>query len=387
MRLLISSTVPETLDLFMRGQLSWLRAQGHDIHVVSSPGPALSCVATREGVIAHPIPMAREMSPVSDGKALLRWLKELRSISPEVVVVSTPKAGLLGGIASALLRIPRRVYLLRGARFEGESGVRGLILRCSERIACKCAHRVIAVSPSLASLALKARIVPARKLGTVGAGSSNGVDLTRFSPPAELARAQARSRWEVGASDVAVTFVGRLHPDKGLAVLRDALAVVSRNAGSRVILLLAGTDEGAELDVPDTGMLEVRRLGHVNDVPDLLRASDILVLPTQREGFPNVVLEAAASGLPAVTTDATGAVDSVVDGVTGLVVPRADGRALGEALTRLVNDSAFRTELGAAARRRVEDCFTQELVWEGMYREYLGPSSRFESPRGASHAG
>ena len=371
MRMLFASTVPETLDHFMRGQLSWVAAHGHDVHVVSSPGPSLDALAAREGVSAHPLPMLREISPSGDARALAAWARVLRAVRPEVAVVSTPKAGLLGGVSSALLRVPRRVYLMRGARFEGATGRRRAALVTAERLTCATAHRVIAVSPSLAQVALEAGVVEARKLATVGDGSSNGVDLIRFHPPSAHERRAARTRWGLDREDVGLAFVGRLSVDKGLDVLREALDQMPR-IDSRVVLLLAGPDEGADLHHARSDRVEVRRLGHVRHIPSLLHASDLLALPTQREGFPNVVLEAAASGLPVVTTDATGAVDSVVDGVTGFVVGKRDGRAFGQALARLADSGSLRHELGAAGRARVEDRFSREQVWAGMYHEYLG---------------
>ena len=247
LRILFSSTIPETLDFFMRGQLAWIGEKGHEVHVVSSPGPSLDSIAAREGARVHPIPMEREISPVRDARSLARWMTELRRVRPDVVVVSTPKAGLLGGLASAAVRVPRRVYVLRGARFEGESGVRGVLLRATERLACASAHHVIAVSPSLAVLAVEARVVPPRKLATVASGSSNGVDLDRFHPPTAQERVEARARWTLDDRDCAIAFVGRLHADKGLVVLREALSVVARDASPRAVMLLAGTDEGATL--------------------------------------------------------------------------------------------------------------------------------------------
>lgn len=373
-RLLFASTIPETLDQFMRGQLAWLAAQGHEIHVVSSPGPALDALAAREGVVAHPLMMEREISPTQDLQSLVQWVRVVRRVRPDVVVVGTPKAGLLGGFASAVCGVPRRVYLLRGARFEGVDGARGGLLRAVEWVTCASVHHVIAVSPSLAWLALHARIVQPRKLAVVGHGSSNGVDLERFHPPTADERALARSAWGLRSDDVSIAFIGRLHADKGLSVLRESLAVLMKSTANPVVVLLAGPNEGADLDLQGGDRLEIRRLGHVEDIPGLLHATDVLVLPTQREGFPNVVLEAAASGLPVVTTDATGAVDSVVDGVTGFTVAKADSEAFGSALLKLTQNAALRSRYGRAGRRRAEAGFARQMVWEGMYREYLGDS-------------
>lgn len=368
-KLLFSATVSGLQ--FFRGQLSWIRTKGHEIHVVSSPSAELEGLAQSEGVKTHSIPMRREIAVGRDATALIRWVVTLRRVRPDVVIVSTPKAGLLGGLAAALVQIPRRVYILRGARFEGVPGAQGRLLRGIEQLACATAHQVIAVSPSLARLVIDLGVASAEKTVIVGSGSSNGVDLERFRLPTRQERDRARDRWGLGPEDAAVCFVGRLSADKGLDLLAEALATMPA-VGSQVVVLLAGTDEGATFDIVETRWLRVRRLGHVTDVPALLHAADVLALPTRREGFPNVVLEASACGLPVVTTDATGAVDSVIDGATGFVVGRRDARAFGAALARLVDDSALRERMGAAGRRRVEAEFDRETVWQGMYRAYLG---------------
>jgi glycosyltransferase involved in cell wall biosynthesis len=369
-RILFSSTAPVTLERFMEGQLAWIASQGHDVHVVSSPGRALDVIRDREGVRVHALAMERDIAPAHDVAGLVRWVRLLRAVRPDVVVVGTPKAGLLGSTAARLCQVRRRVYLLRGARYESTSGRKRRMLMAMEKMSCSNAHRVVAVSPSLARLVENDEVVAHDKLATVGSGSSNGINLERFHPADAEERRRARLLAGLDDKVVAIAFVGRLHPDKGLTIFEEGLRVLAAGANCPVTLLVAGEYEGAELR--DVHGLQIRMLGQVEDIPLLLHATDMLVLPTQREGFPNVVLEAAASGLPVVTTNATGAVDSVVDGVTGLVVDRQDGAALGEAMRRLVNSEELRRSMGAQARTRVESEFANELVWRGMLREYLG---------------
>ncbi len=373
MRILFGSTVPVTLEKFMEGQLSWIASQGHEVHVVSSPGSPLEVIREREHVTVHQLPMERGIAPVRDLIALVRWVRLLRILKPDVVVVGTPKAGLLGGAAARLCGVGRRVYLLRGARYESAQGARRWLLMRMERRSCRSAHCVIAVSPSLADLVVTDRIVSLDRVKCVGAGSSNGVNLQRFHPPDPEERLGARLRLGLGDDQVVIVYLGRLHPDKGLELLEEGLRVLVGDTHRAVTLIVAGGHEGADLDAIHG--LEVRILGYVEDVPGLLHAADILVLPTQREGFPNVVLEAAASGLPTATTDATGAVDSVIDGVTGFAVGRRDGLAFGNALRTLVDSEDLRRSMGARARVRVERDFDQRPLWAGMLRAYLGASS------------
>lgn len=368
-RVLFGSTIPETLDGFMRGQLAWIAAKGHEVHVVSSPGPALQRIATRERVTVHGLPMQREISLREDFPALFAWVRLVRRVRPDVIVVGTPKAGLLGGIAAWLTRVPRRVLLLRGARFEGSSGFRRGVLIGADWLSCRVAHEVIAVSPSLRALVVDSGIVADSKVRVPASGSSNGVDLVRFHPPSEEERQAARAALDLDPGQTAIVFVGRLHPDKGLDLLAESLKEMM--CRESVALIVAGSAEGVSLRHLEIPGLRLFALGHVDGIQRVLHAADLLVLPTQREGFPNVVLEAAATGLPVITTNATGAVDSVIDGLTGCVVPKDDPHAMATALDRLVTDPALRKRMGTEARLLVEREFSNLRVWQAMYTEYF----------------
>jgi glycosyltransferase involved in cell wall biosynthesis len=171
-----------------------------------------------------------------------------------------------------------------------------------------------------------------------------------------------------------IGFVGRLHPDKGMDTLLGALRLCA-DSGVTAQLLVVGADEGAVLDdrIDGTrGSVAVHTTGHADDVRPMLRAMDVLVLPSRREGFPNVVLEAAGMEVPAVVSDATGCVDAVVQDVTGLITPVGDESALAEALQALLRDNDRRRELGAAARRRAVEQFAPEAVWSLHSQRWAG---------------
>jgi glycosyltransferase involved in cell wall biosynthesis len=294
-------------------------------------------------------------------------VRVLRKLRPEITDFSTPKAGLLGNLAAWAIGVPHRVYTLRGLKLESSSGwKRGVLLR-SERIAAACAHRVLCNSESLLLTARALKIAAPEKLFLLGEGSSNGVDAERFSPDLGETGSEIRRELGIGEGEVVLGFVGRLTQDKGVPELLEAFEAVLRKAPQTWLLLVGWFDAAEDALSPHSQrwIREHPRIVHTGYVPDTApyyRAMDVLILATHREGFPNVVLEAAASGVPAITTESTGARDAVVPEVTGLLVPPRYPEAIAEAALTLIRDEAMRKRMGAAARARVIERFSKERV-------------------------
>lgn len=370
-RLLVATTIAQTAQTIMRGQLEFLQAHGFDVVLVSSPGPELDETSRREGVAVRPVRLDRALSPWADLVAAWRVLNVIRANRIEVSYVGTPKAGLVAGIAAMLARTPHRVYLLRGLRMETERGWRKAILWCAEWVALHTAHQVIVVSPSLLTRARELRLLGKDQGVVLGRGASNGVDAAAFeASPANVARgALIREALGIPESAFVFGFVGRLTVDKGLDELAQALEQVQARRPD-VWLLAVGMEELSGLPERIRDRLQslsnVRFTGWLDDTVPAYHAMDCLVLPTYREGFPNVSLEAGAAGKPVITTCATGAVDSVVNGRTGLLVrPRHSGE-LAAAMSRVVDDPDAAKAMGAAGRRFVTENFANAVVWERL---------------------
>ena len=197
-RLAFLVTVPTTADVLLRGQLAYLGDHGFDVTVISSPGPELELVAQRERVRTIAVPMERDIDVAADAVSLARVTRVLAGLRPDIVNASTSKAGLLGMIAAAALRVPARIYLLRGLRLETERGAKRAVLGAAERVAVRCAHEIVCVSESLRSRFVESGFAPADRCHVLGAGSSNGFELERFAAT-EARRAEARRlRGELG---------------------------------------------------------------------------------------------------------------------------------------------------------------------------------------------
>lgn len=346
----VTSAVSLTL---LEGWPEYLRDKGWDVHVVSSPAPSLTSLGKHVSV--HPIPMQRDPSPLRDLVALVSWLRLLVRIRPDMVMLGTPKASLLGMLAAAIARVPSRLYLLRGLRGETTTGMRRKALFLLEKLTVSCAHSIIAVSRSLATAFVAGGLAQADKVVVLGRGSSNGVDLDRFVVRPENSQPRADAP--------VVGFVGRLTMDKGLAVLIEAERLLLQSETEHSLLIVGGQDGlGMDKQAWPAGA-RVTETGHVVDTAPFYAQMTLLVLPTYREGFPNVVLEASAAGIPVVTTNATGAVDSVIDHETGIITPVADAQALADAIRLLLRDGELRESYGRAGRRLVEKHYDRQSVW------------------------
>lgn len=360
-------TADQSITL-LRGLPGFLREQGWEVHVVSTPGPLLERLAAEEGVTVHGLTMARNPSPLADLRALLKWVALLRTLRPAALMVGTPKAGLLGSLAGFITRVPRRIYVLRGLRLETTRGVARFALASLERMTAAAAHTVLAVSHSLARLYVEERLAPRRKVVVLGEGSSNGVDVQAYAldalPEGALAEAQSRASLRPGIP--VIGFVGRLTRDKGLVILMEAAERLHAKGLPLQLLLVGGVDSDdgrAMLTRITESAMNVSAVGHVDDPRPYFHLMDVLCLPTFREGFPNVVLQAAASGKPTVTTRATGAVDSVVDGVTGLLADVGDADSLAAALAIMITGPDQRKAMGEASKHRADQDFDQVGVW------------------------
>jgi len=368
----VASTIPVTISTFHRELLRQLAGAGYEILVVSSPGSELDSLAVDLGVRVTAIPMTREMSPRTDLVALRRWVRLLRHERPALVVTATPKASLVGLVAARATRVPRRAYYVGGLRLEGETGARRRVLAAAERLTAACAHVVVVNSPSLAASVRRYRLTSPAKLRVIRPASSHGVDAGHFAPrPPDPALRSA-----LGLTDgmPVVGFVGRVTADKGVGALVDALRVLRSRGRAVQLLVLGSQDERDSAGWVDRLRTEadVILTGHLDDVRPYLALMDVHVLPSRREGFPNVVLEAGAMEVPTVTTRATGAVDSVRDGETGLLVDVDAPDQLAAAVELLLDDPVLRRRLGAAARAWVVRDFQPERVVAGFVQHILG---------------
>ncbi len=296
-------------------------------------------------------------------------LRSMRSLRPHVLVAGTPKMSLLSLVAARMLRVPVRIYLCHGLRFEGANGLARRTLQLLERVLITCATDVVAVSATVRDALITMGASTAR-LHLVGHGSANGVDHHRFTSevPDKVATRQFSDE-----TPFVLLFVGRLTRDKGTLELEAIARHFSSNPN--VLLKIVGTPEAADQEDQRrierlTTMAGVDYIPHVVDVERAYGAADLLVLPTRREGLSTVVIEAGACGVPTVAYAVTGTIDCIQDGVTGTLVPPGDLGGLIRAIETFADDPERTKGAGRAAARLVRARFDQPVVWQ-LWAEFL----------------
>lgn len=311
----------------------------------------------------YPVKMKRGVSP--DGLAAVRQMKKIfKREKFDMVQFSTPNAAFYASIAAKRAGIPVRNYHLMGLRYMGAKGKGRAVLKKMDKLACKNATAIECVSRSNLELGIKEGLFPPEKATVVWNGSTGGVDLKRFDyKKREEWRADTRRELGINKDDFVFGFVGRLNKDKGVNELLRAFIETERGAK----LLLIGFD--SEIDTLDQSLLtqakerkDIIFHSSVSDIERYYAALDVLVLPSYREGFGNVVIEAAAVGTPAIVSDIPGPMDAIIRGKTALAVKPGVYPELKTAMDDIRKLDC--RSMGNDAFKYVESHFDSEILFE-----------------------
>ena len=348
-----------------------------DVTIVTSDSPALHDFEKKFGCRVFPVEITRRMSPLRDLLAIWRLACHLRREKYDIVHAHIPKGGLVGMIAAILAGLPVRIYTLHGLLLETSTGLKRKLLWFIEALTCKIATTVLVVSPSVKKGTLQSKVCPPEKMLMLGNGTACGIDLERFNPEKRTLALRSSTRANLGIPDDAIVagFIGRIVPDKGIECLVHAFELAG-NKADNIYMVLVGPVETVREGISQNLKHRIERNSHiictgqVLDIVPLYTAIDFLVLPSRREGFPYVPIEAAAMGLPSVVSRATGCVDAVVDNVTGLLVDVDNSGQLCEAILKLAGDAELRERLGKNGYERVSRLFEAKFMIEEHIRFY-----------------
>ncbi len=374
-KLLRVTTVPVSLNILLKGQLKFLNKY-FNVIAVSGEGEDLQEVQKREGVRTVSANMKREISPLKDLFALLLLYHILRKERPDIVHSITPKAGLLSMLAGKAAGVPIRIHTFTGLVFPSRIGVMQKILIAMDRILCWAATNVYPEGEGVRQDLINYKIT-SKQLSVLGNGNVNGIDLQYFSPSAVRGQDAELLKRLLGIcpEDFVFIFVGRLVGDKGINELITAFAEIVKEK-KHVRLLLVGPTE-ADLDPLQGETLQeiehnpdIISVGFQKDVRPYFAISDCLVFPSYREGFPNVVMQAGAMGLPAVVSDINGCNEIVIDGKNGRIVPPKNTRQLKQVMLEMMEDRILFQHLKSHARPMIQSRYEQSIVWNALLDEY-----------------
>ena len=382
-KLIRITTVPISFKVLLKGQLRFMASNGFDVKGVSSEGEELREVRENEGVVMEAINMSRKITPFQDLKSLWEMWNFLRKEKPQIVHTHTPKAGIIGMLAARLAGVPHRLHTVAGLPLMEATGIKRKILNFVEKLTYSSATRVYPNSKGLYDFILQNNFTQSNKLKIIANGSSNGINTTFFSPEqvSETEKAALREKLNIQPDDFVFVFVGRIVSDKGINELIKAfseLQTAENNELTGIKLLLVG---GLESDLdplnPET-LAEINQnkdiisAGFQQDVRPFFAISDALAFPSYREGFPNVVMQAGALGLPSIVSDINGCNEIIVEGENGLIIPPKNVEKLKEKMLTLAKDKNLYIKLKENSRRMIENRYEQSVVWKALLEEYEG---------------
>lgn len=371
------TTVPISLHLLLKGQMKYMKEQGFEVIMISSPGKEAEWVEREEACEMIVLPMERGVSLFKDLQALVRLTRILKNLEPDIVHTHTPKAGLLGMLAARLAKVPVRMHTIAGLPWMERKGLNRFILKQMERVTAACAHRIYPNSKGLYSFLKEEGISSNGKMKLLGNGSSNGIDCSYFSREAIDEKEIAGLYQQSGLKKHAWVwiFAGRLVRDKGIHELLFAFTHLHELYPDDQLWLLG--EEEPHLDPLEPWATE-QILAHSNifhwgfqkDVRPFFAAAQVLVFPSYREGMPNVPLQAGAMGCAMILSNINGCNEIVTDGDNGFLVPPKNKEALFQKMLTLRNQPAMQQSFAQKTRTAIAQQYDRTQVWQHLHHEY-----------------
>ena len=361
----------------LRGQPSYMHAHGFDVLMISADGKERPQLLQNETCRHMIVPMTRSITPFRDLACIIKLIRIFKKEKPAIVHTETPKAGLLGMLAAKFCGVKVRIHTVAGLPLMVEKGIKLRILEYVEKITYAAATHIWPNSNSLKEFILKHKFTSSRKITVPGTGSSNGVDTERFDKEKlnSAVLADVKRSIHYSAGNIYLLFIGRLVQDKGITELVNVFTALQKERPN-LRLILAGQYEPALDPLPAniekeiTGNENIIHIQWTDKVEYYMAAADCFVFPSYREGFPNVLLEAAAMELPIVCSRIAGNVDIVTDNQTGLIFESRNEEDLHRKLTVALDEPGRMQILAATLKEQVTSSYKREAFWESMRNEY-----------------
>ena len=367
MKIIRTATLGTSLNTFCEGLLKELTNEGFEVIALSSPDEELAELGEREGVRTIGVKMERRVSPLKDFISLMKIMRVLMREKPDMVHSMTPKAGLLCMMAAKMTGVPVRLHTFTGLVWPTATGLPRKILMMTDKITCACATHIVPEGEGVKQDLQQS--ITKKSMRVLGYGNVRGVDLDYWK----------RNKERADGTLFTFVFVGRLVRDKGINELVAAFVRLLKEYKDTRLLLVGRYEENLDPILPETKRLIdnsdcIEAIGQQKDVRPYYEQSDVLVFPSYREGFPNVVLEAGAMGLPSIVTDINGSREIIEQGKNGVIVPSHDEKALYNAMKWMIEHPNERKTMAENSRPMVTSRFEQSYVRQCLkdyYKEIL----------------
>lgn len=355
LKIVRAATLGTSLNTFCEGLLNELTKDGYEVVALSSPDGDLEELSKREGVRTIGVHMERRISPWKDLVSLIKIVRALKKEKPDMVHSMTPKAGLLCMMAARWCGVPIRVHTFTGLVWPTATGLSRQILMMTDKITCACATHIIPEGEGVKTDLQ--RSITHKPMKVLGYGNVKGIDLDYWE----------KTTKKVEELPFTFVFVGRIVRDKGMNELVAAFVRLHKECTDTRLVLVGRFEDTLDPVFPETKRLiessdSIEAVGEQKDVRPFYEQSDVLVFPSYREGFPNVVIEAGAMGLPCIVTDINGSREIIENGKNGVIVPPHDEQALYNAMRWMMEHSDGRKAMAENARPMVASRYEQGFV-------------------------
>lgn len=375
-KLIRVTTIPLSLEKLLEGQMSFMNNY-FEVTAVSSDKKKLEEVGDKEKVSVFYLELTRKITILKDLKAVFNFYKFLKKEKPFIVHSHTPKAGLVSMLASKLAGVPNRLHTVAGLPLLEATGLKRIILNKVEWLTYICATKVYPNSFELKKIIIKENLAKEKKLKVIGYGSSNGINLEYFNSNKFLKEdiTSKKTKLNIKQEDFVYIFVGRIVKDKGINELVESFKKINKKYNNTK-LLLVGPFENDLDPISDKNQKEIKQnsniieVGYVEDVRPYFLMANVLVFPSYREGFPNVVMQAGAMGLPSIVSDINGCNEIIKNNINGIIVPVKNNTILQQSMEKLLLEKGLYLKLKENARVQIESKYDQKFIWNEILEEY-----------------
>ena len=363
------------LPYFLGDQIEHFTKTGVKIYIACHPSSHLREFGNMHNCTVKEVEIIREISFSSDFRAIMDLRKFIKNEKIDIVIGHTPKGGLIGMVAAYFSNVEKRIYFRHGLMYETSKGFKRLLLIFVEKLTGYLATKVVCVSDSVRKRSVLERLNSPRKNVLLNLGSCNGIDTSRFSN-GNLAtdKLKLRDKFGISSDDFVVGFVGRLVNDKGINELIEAWKILQANTINATLLIVGPYEERDSISFELKQFIKnestILHVGLMDDVIPYYKLMDLFILPSYREGFPTVVLEASAMELPVVTTRSTGCIDSIIENETGIFC-NIEPMSISEKILYYLNNPAIAKQHGRNGRKFVLSNFQQEIIWNEIKEKLI----------------